>query len=62
MSINLPKTDFTRKMIDFDAFTKIPKECERFGQIKCCQKHLKVAQSPINRQICHTVPNNMSDD
>ena len=38
-------------MIDFDTFTKIPKECERFGQIKCCQKHLKVGQSPINCQI-----------
>ena len=39
------------KMIDFDTFTKIPLEFERFGQIKCCQKHLKVGQSPINRQI-----------
>ena len=37
-------------MIDFDTFTKNPYECEKFGQIKCCQQHLKVAQSPINRQ------------
>ena len=29
----LPKNDFTRKMIDFNAFTKIGEECGRFGQI-----------------------------
>ena len=38
-------------MIDFDTSIKIPQECDRFGQIKCCQKNLKVGQSPINRQI-----------
>ena len=34
----LPKNDFTRKMIHFDTFTKIAKECGRFGQIYCCQR------------------------
>ena len=38
-------------MIDFDTFTKIAKECGRFGQIYCCQRLQKLAQSPINRQI-----------
>ena len=38
-------------MIDFDTFTKIPKECGRFGQIYCCQRLYKVAQSPINCPI-----------
>ena len=27
----LPKNDFTRKMIDFNTFTKIAEECGRFG-------------------------------
>ena len=47
----LPKNDFTRKKIDFDTFPKIADECGRFRQINCCQMLLKVAQSPINRQI-----------
>ena len=52
MSIKLAqKMILLEKMIDFDTFTKIPLEFERFGQIKCCQKHLKVGQSPINHQI-----------
>ena len=38
MYIKLPKNDFTRKMIDFDTFTKIDYECERFGQTNCCQR------------------------
>ena len=42
--------DFTRKMIDFDTFTKIA--CGRFGKIICCQSLWKVAQSPINRLLC----------
>ena len=46
-----PKNAFTRKIIDFDTFTKIAEDCERFGQIGCCQRLEKVAQSPINRQI-----------
>ena len=29
----LLKNEFTRKMIDFDTFTKVAKECVRFGQI-----------------------------
>ena len=36
MSIKVAKNDFTRKMIDFDNFTKIAQECGRFGQ--CCQR------------------------
>ena len=41
-------------MIYFDTFTKIAKECGRFGQINCCQKR---AQSPINRPIwSHWLP------
>ena len=40
--LKLPKNDFTRKMIDFDTFTKIAWEFERFWQINCCQ-------STINR-------------
>ena len=45
-------------MMDFDTFTKIPEECERFGQIKCCQKQLKVGQSAKYRpaQSGHSVP------
>ena len=43
--------DFTRKMIDFDTFTKNAKECGRFGQIFCWQMLYKVAQSPKNRPI-----------
>ena len=38
-------------MIDFDTFTKIAWEWERFGQIDCCQRLYKVAQSSINRSI-----------
>ena len=38
MSKKLPKNDFTRKMIDFDTFTKIALECGRFGQINCSQR------------------------
>ena len=33
-----PKNGFTRKMLDFDTFTKIAKECGSFGQINCCQR------------------------
>ena len=47
----MPKNDFTKKIIDFDTFTKIAWECWRFGQINCCQRIAKVAQSPINRPI-----------
>ena len=38
-------------MIDFDPCTKIALECGRFGQINCCQRLQKLAQSPKNRQI-----------
>ena len=38
-------------MIAFDTYTKIAQEFERFGQINCCQRLLKDAQSPINRPI-----------
>ena len=40
--LKLPKNDFTRKVIDFDTFTKIAKECGRFGQINCCPKSNKL--------------------
>ena len=40
-----PKNDLTRKIKDFDPFTKIALECGRFGQIICCQRLLKVAKS-----------------
>ena len=33
----LPKYDFSRKMIDFDTFTKNAQECGRFGKINYCQ-------------------------
>ena len=46
----MPNNDFTRKMIAFDTFTIISL-CERFGQINCCQRLWKLAQSPINRPI-----------
>ena len=45
-------------MKDFDTFTKIPSECERFGQINCRQKLLKVAQSTKNRPIWSHCPEN----
>ena len=48
---NLPKNDFTRKITDFDTFTKIALECGRFGQTNCCHTLWKVAQSPINSPI-----------
>ena len=34
----LPKNDGTRKMTDFDNFTKIALECKRLGQINYCQR------------------------
>ena len=48
---NLPKNDFTRKIKDFDNFTKIAQKCWQFGQNNCCHMLWKVAQSAINRQI-----------
>ena len=33
---NLPKNDFTRKIKDFDNFTKIAQKCWQFGQNNCC--------------------------
>ena len=38
-------------MIDFDTFTKIAKECGRFGENNCCQRLYKLAQSQINHPI-----------
>ena len=38
MSIKVALKRITRKMIYFDTFTKIAKECERFGKINCCQR------------------------
>ena len=32
----MPKNDLTSKMIDFETFTKIAKDSERFGKINCC--------------------------
>ena len=32
MSIKGAQNDFTRKMKDFDTFTKIAKKCGQFGQ------------------------------
>ena len=34
----LPKNGFTRKMNDFDTFTKIALEWGRLGQINCYQR------------------------
>ena len=40
------------EMIDFNTLTKIAQECGRCGQINCCQRFYKLAQSsPINRPI-----------
>ena len=36
--LKLPKNDITRKIMDFDTFTKIALECGRFGQINWCQR------------------------
>ena len=33
MSVKVAKNYFTRKITDFDTFTKIAKECRRFGHI-----------------------------
>ena len=41
-------------MKDFDTFTKIAQECERFGHINCCQSLEKVAQSAKIAQSGHT--------
>ena len=38
-------------MKDFDNLMKIALECGRFGQINCCQRLWKVAESPINYPI-----------
>ena len=51
MSIKFAQNELTRKMNDFDTFTKIPHECERFGQINCCQRLSMVDQSTTNRPI-----------
>ena len=51
MSLKVAQNDFTRKMIDFDTFTKIPYDFGRFVQNNSCQRLLKVAQSAKNRQI-----------
>ena len=45
MSIKVAQNDFTRKMTDFDTFTKLLKNVGDWGQINCCQRVLKVAQS-----------------
>ena len=48
----MPKNDFTRKIKDFETFRKIALEClGRSGQINCCQRLWKVAQSPIKCPI-----------
>ena len=46
-----PKTDFTRKMKEFDTFSKIALKMWQFGQNNCCHRLRKVAQSAINRPI-----------
>ena len=33
MSIEVAQNDFTIKIKDFDTFTKIAEECERFGKL-----------------------------
>ena len=38
MYIKVAKNNFTRKMTDFDTFTKIANECGRFGKINSCQR------------------------
>ena len=46
-------------MIDFDIFTKIAQECERFVQINCCQRLLKSGPKSnklpnlVSLYICH---------
>ena len=42
---------FTRKMKDFEAFTKIALQCGWFGQNNCCRRLFKVAQLAINHPI-----------
>ena len=48
LCIKVALNDFTRKMKDFDNFTNFPKNC---GQINCCHRLWKDAQSAINRPI-----------
>ena len=47
----MPKNDFTRKMKDFDAFTKISYKYWPFGHNNYYHSLWKVAQSAINRPI-----------
>ena len=47
----LPNDDFTRKVKDFDIFTKIAYNCGQFGQNNCCHMLWKVAQSAKNLPI-----------
>ena len=47
----LPKNDSTRKMKDFDNFTKFALKCGWFGQNSCCHRLWKVVQSAINHPI-----------
>ena len=54
----MPKNDFTRKMKDFDTFTKIALECGQFGLNNCCHRLWKVAQIAIN----HPIWSHYSDD
>ena len=46
----LPHNDFTRKIKDFDTFTKMPKSVEDLGKLNV-SRPWKVAQSPINSPI-----------
>ena len=50
-SIKVTQNDFTKKMKDFDNFTKITWECGQFGQINCCHRVWKIAQSAIDWPI-----------
>ena len=50
-SIKLPKNESTRKMKDFDTYTKITLNGGNLGNKNCCQRLSKVAQSAINRPI-----------
>ena len=51
-----PKMISLEKLYILTPLQKLSKNVVRSVQIKCCQKQLKVAQSPINRQIWSNWP------
>ena len=44
ISINLPKNDFTRKIKDFETFTKLPKNVGDLGKLIVAKRFKKLSK------------------